>query len=58
VPTHFGDIAGESITSCMSSMKKGSSDVNESDLDKNNIIKRTFDTLTEEDRKAELTTPI
>jgi hypothetical protein len=39
-------------------MKKGSSDVNESDLDKNNIIKRTFDTLTEEDRKAELTTPI
>jgi hypothetical protein len=32
-------------------MKKGGSDVNESDLDKNNIIKSTFDTLTEEDRK-------
>jgi tRNA A37 threonylcarbamoyladenosine biosynthesis protein TsaE len=33
-------------------MKKGGSDVNGSDLDKNNIIKPTFDTLTEEYRKA------
>jgi hypothetical protein len=33
-------------------MKKGSSRVNRSDLNKNNIIKPTFDTLTEEDRKA------
>jgi hypothetical protein len=30
----------------------GSSDINESDLDKNNIIKPTFDTLMEEDCKA------
>jgi hypothetical protein len=48
----FGDSAGESITSCTSSMKKGSSGVNQSDLDKNNIIKPTFDNLTEEDHKA------
>jgi hypothetical protein len=33
-------------------MKKGDSDVNGSDLDKNNIIKSTFDTLMEEDHKA------
>jgi hypothetical protein len=33
-------------------MKKGSSRINRSDLNKNNIIKPTFDTLTEEDRKA------
>jgi predicted nucleotidyltransferase len=33
-------------------MNKRGSDVNESDLDKNNIIKPTFDTLTEEDHKA------
>jgi tRNA A37 threonylcarbamoyladenosine biosynthesis protein TsaE len=33
-------------------MKKGGSDVNGSNLDKNNIIKPTFDTLTEEYRKA------
>jgi hypothetical protein len=38
-------------------MKKGSSSVNKSDLDKNNFIKPTFDTLIVEDRKAlELTT--
>jgi hypothetical protein len=30
----------------------GNSSTNGSDLDKNNIIKATFDTLTEEDRKA------
>jgi hypothetical protein len=52
VPTHFGDSAGESTTSCTSSMKKGSSGINGFDLDKNNIIKPTFNTLTEEDRKA------
>jgi hypothetical protein len=33
-------------------MKKGSSGVNESDHDKNNIIKPTFDNLTEEDHKV------
>jgi hypothetical protein len=33
-------------------MKKGSSGINGSDLDKNNIIKPKFDTLTEEDGKA------
>jgi hypothetical protein len=33
-------------------MKKGSFDINGSDLDKNNIIKPTFDTLMEEECKA------
>jgi hypothetical protein len=33
-------------------MKKGDSGINRSNLDKNNIIKPTFDTLTEKDRKA------
>jgi hypothetical protein len=33
-------------------MKKGNSNTNGFDLDKNNIIKPTFDTLTEEGRKA------
>jgi hypothetical protein len=33
-------------------MKKGSTGVNGSDLEKNNIIKPTFDTFTEEDHKA------
>jgi hypothetical protein len=33
-------------------MKKGDSGINGFNLDKNNIIKPTFDTLTEEDRKA------
>jgi hypothetical protein len=33
-------------------MKGGNSNTNGSDLDKNNIIKPTFDTLTEEDRKV------
>jgi hypothetical protein len=33
-------------------MKGGNSDTNGFDLDKNNIIKPTLDTLTEEGRKA------
>jgi hypothetical protein len=33
-------------------MKGGNSGTNRSDLDKNNIIKPTFDTLMEEGRKA------
>jgi hypothetical protein len=33
-------------------MKKGNFGTNRSDLDKNNIIKPTFDTLMEEDRKV------
>jgi hypothetical protein len=36
----------------MSSMKGENSDNNGFDLDKNNILKPTFDTLTEEGRKA------
>jgi hypothetical protein len=36
----------------MSSMKKGNSSTNESNLDKNNIIKPSFDTLMEEGLKA------
>jgi hypothetical protein len=52
VATHFGDFAGELTTSSMSSMKGENSDNNGFDLDKNNILKPTFDTLTEEGRKA------
>jgi hypothetical protein len=52
VPIYFGDSTGESTTSHPSSIKKGGSSVNRSKLDKNNIIKPTFDTLTKEDRKA------
>jgi hypothetical protein len=52
VPTHFGDSAGEFTTSLPSSMKKGGSGVNGSDLNKDNIIKPTFDNLMEEDRKV------
>jgi hypothetical protein len=52
VRTHFGDSAGESTTSSTSSMKGGNSDNNESDLNKGNILKLTFDTLTKEGRKA------
>jgi hypothetical protein len=33
-------------------MKGGNSDTNKFDLDKNNILKPTFDTLIEEGRKA------
>jgi hypothetical protein len=49
VPTHFGDSAGELTTS---STKKGGSGVNRFDHNNNNIIKPTFNTLTEEDCKA------
>jgi hypothetical protein len=52
VSTHFGDSTGESTTLHMSSMKKGSSGTTGSDLDKKNIIKSTFDTMTEEGHKA------
>jgi hypothetical protein len=52
VSTYFGNFAGESTTSRMSSMKKESFDVNGSKLNKNNIIKPTFDTLPEENRKV------
>jgi hypothetical protein len=44
----FGDSAGESTSSSTSSMKGGNSGNNTSDLDKGNILKSTFDTLTEE----------
>jgi hypothetical protein len=49
VPTHFADSVGESTTL---TMKKGDSDTNRSDLNKNNIIKATLDHLSEEDHKA------
>jgi hypothetical protein len=52
VTTHFSDSAGESTTSSTSNMKGGNSGNNGSDLDKGNIFKPTFDTLTEEGRKA------
>jgi hypothetical protein len=49
---HFGDSAGELATSSTSSMKGGNSDNNRSDLDKDNILKPTFDTLTDEGHKS------
>jgi hypothetical protein len=49
VQTHFSDSAGELTTS---SMKGGNSGNNGSNLDKGNILKPTFDTLTEEGRKT------
>jgi hypothetical protein len=52
VRTHFGDSAEELTTSSTSSMKGGNSSNNGSILDKNNILKPTFDTLMEEGRKA------
>jgi hypothetical protein len=52
VATHFGDSTRESTTSNTSSMKGGNSGNNESDLDKENIIKPTFDTLMEEGHKV------
>jgi hypothetical protein len=52
VATYFGDSARESTTLRTSSMKKGNFGTNGSDLDKNNIIKPTFDTLTEKGRKV------
>jgi hypothetical protein len=48
----FGDSTGELTTSSTSSMKGGNSCNNGSDLDKNNILKPTFDTLMEAGRKA------
>jgi hypothetical protein len=45
-------IAGESTTSRMSSMKGGKFGNNVSNLNKGNILKPTFDTLTLEGRKA------
>jgi hypothetical protein len=52
VQIYFGDSGGKLTTSHTLSMKGGNSDTNGFDLDKNNIIKPTLDTLTEEDRKA------
>jgi hypothetical protein len=49
VPTHSSDSAGESTTS---TMKKGVSSTNGSDLNKDNIIKPTLDHLLEEDHKT------
>jgi hypothetical protein len=51
VAKHFGDSAGELTTSSTSSMKGENSGNNRSDIDKGNILKPTFDTLTEEGRK-------
>jgi hypothetical protein len=48
----FRDSTGESTTSSTSSIKGGNSDHNRSGLDKGNILKLTFDTLTEEGCKA------
>jgi hypothetical protein len=48
VATHFSDSTRKSTTSRTSSMKGESSSNNGSDLDKGNIHKPTFDTLTEE----------
>jgi hypothetical protein len=50
--TYFGDSVVESTTLNTSNMKGENSDNNESDLDKDNILKPTFDTLTEEGRQA------
>jgi hypothetical protein len=49
---NFGDSTGESTSSSTTSMKGGNSDHNGSDLDKGNILKPTFDTLTEEGCKT------
>jgi hypothetical protein len=43
---------GESATSSTSSMKGGNFDHNRSNLDKGNILKTTFNTLTEEGHNA------
>jgi hypothetical protein len=52
VQTYFGDSTGKSTTSSTSTMKGRNSGTNRSDLNKNNILKPTFDTLTEEGHKA------
>jgi hypothetical protein len=49
VPSHFDDSTRKSTTS---NMKKGDPDTNRSDLNKKNIIRRTLDHLSKEDRKA------
>jgi hypothetical protein len=46
VRTHFDDSARESTTSSTSSIKGENSGNNRSNLDKGNILKPTFDTLT------------
>jgi hypothetical protein len=48
----FCDSAEESTTLSTSSMKGGNSGNNGSDLDKGNILKPTFDTLSKKGRKA------
>jgi hypothetical protein len=45
-------MADSARASTTSSMKKGGSGINGSDLSKENIIKPTFDTLMEEDSKV------
>jgi hypothetical protein len=52
VRTHFRDSTRESTTLSTISMKGGNSGHNGSDLGKGNILKPTFDTLTEEGYKA------
>jgi hypothetical protein len=52
VRTHFGDSTGESTTSSTPCMKGGNSDNNGSDLDKNYILKPTFDTLMKDGHKV------
>jgi hypothetical protein len=52
VATHFDDSVGESTNSSTSSMKGGNSDNNRSNLDKSNILKPTFNTLTKESHKV------
>jgi hypothetical protein len=48
----FGDFVGESTTVSTSSIKRGNSNNIGSDLDKGNILKPNFNTLTEEGRQA------
>jgi hypothetical protein len=52
VRTHFGDSVKELTTLSTSSMNGGNSGKNGFDLDKGNILKPTFDTLTEEGHKT------
>jgi hypothetical protein len=49
--TDFGNSTGESTTSSMSSMKGGNSSTNGFDLNKNNILKPTFNISTKERHK-------
>jgi hypothetical protein len=52
VATHFDDSIEELTTSSTSSTNGENSSNNESNLDKGNILKPTFNTLMKEDRKA------